>query len=284
MEIHRPVVSFLIPFASQKVKSDWGTACDQLKQTLESIRGSLSPNYTVVVIGHEQPDFNVELDSRFKFISLNHDVNTGSDPVIAGRSDVIKKLDIGFKYAVENWNPLYVMRCDADDLISNKLVDWLENAPSAPGFLINRGWVWDQSKYFIQYSETHDRICGTCLVIRSDYADKEGPFLTDVDGITLTEEQRIFVQENQNSIVPGAKNGLLLLNNAHQRYTAYFKYLGVEIKRVPFEAVIYRICNRDSLSKFDKNKGRKYTVRQYIGKLRRMRLITNKLKKEFSIL
>ena len=47
--------------------------------------------------------------------------------------------------------------------------------------MFSHGWIWrTAARYFIQRTETLDRICGSCLIIRSDLADLTGPFLTEV--------------------------------------------------------------------------------------------------------
>jgi len=279
------IVSFLIPFASKKVKKNWVKACDDLQATLSSILNSTNPNLNVVIVGNEYPTFNVESDSRVKFISLDSHSNVQHDSVISGRLDILRKMKSAYQYADQNFKPSYFMRCDADDLISNRLVQWLETAPSSPGFLINLGWVWDQNKYLIQYSERHDRMCGTCLVIRNDYAKKEGPFLTNVDGVEFNEEQLAFSYKDKYSLIPGSKNTSILFNDSHTRFAAQFKYFGVDVKKIPFAAVVYKIRNQDSLSfKFDDRINKKYTFRECLGKWRRMRFISKKLKAEFALM
>ena len=147
---------------------------------LRSIQNSSSGNYRVIVAGHEPPDFDVSFDSRFHFLSLNHPVPSDHSYTPALVLDKLTKIAAAWNYAKPRWNPKYVMKLDADDLVSSKLVEWLDNADGEAGYLIKHGWVWrSESRHLFQRTEYLDRTCGSCLIIRSDVADKTGPFLTD---------------------------------------------------------------------------------------------------------
>jgi hypothetical protein len=87
----RPIVAFLIPFASREVKSNWEIACAHLRQTLKSIHNSTSGNYRVVIAGHEAPDFDVGFDSRFYFLSLNHSIPSHGNYRVARKVDKLTK-------------------------------------------------------------------------------------------------------------------------------------------------------------------------------------------------
>ena len=150
----RPTLAFIIPFASRKVKSHWTLACGHLRQTLGSIQNSSSGNYRVIVAGHERPEFDVSFDSRFHFLSLNHPTPSDHNYPPAFVLDKLTKVAAAWNYANPTWNPKYVMKLDADDLVSSKLVEWLDNADEEAGYLIRHGWVWRSgSRYLLQRTE-----------------------------------------------------------------------------------------------------------------------------------
>ena len=70
-------------------------------------------------------------------MSLNHPIprSEESDLAVAVRDKYIK-LAAAWSCAKSEWNPDYVMKVDWDDLISSKLVKWLNSAKSEPGYLI----------------------------------------------------------------------------------------------------------------------------------------------------
>jgi hypothetical protein len=278
----RPAVGFLIPFASRRTKLRWDIACAHLRQTLNSVQNSTSESYCVVVAGHDAPDFNFESDAKFCYLPVDHAIPNHEDPVVSGRLDKLAKIAAAWRHATAAWNPHYVMKLDADDLISSKLVEWLENFGGEPGYLIKHGWVWRSgARHVFQGTEYLDRVCASCLIVRSDIADQKGPFLTGVEGARLDEASLSFAATDQYSLVPGSRTSSLLLNDSHQRYAAQFAYLGHRITTVPFKAVVYRTGNPESNSAALKTQ--RPTLRMRLGAMRRTKLITNSLRREFAL-
>ena len=278
----RPRVAFLIPFASRRTKSRWDIACADLRQTLKSVHNSTSESYCVVVAGHEPPDFNIETKAKACFLSVDHDIPRHQNAVVSGRLDKLAKIAAAWNYAKSTWNPHYLMKLDADDLISSRLVQWLENFGREPGYLIKHGWLWQSgARHLLQFTEYLDRVCASCLIIRSDVADQKGPFLTEVEGIQLNEASLNFAASDHYSLVPGSGTSTLLLNDSHQRYAAQFAYLGHKLSTLPFRAVIYRKGNPDSNSAALET-GRP-SLRMILGTIRRTKLMTTTLKREFAL-
>jgi len=282
-ELHneKPSVVFLIPFASRKVRSNWRTASTYLQETLCSIRNSASDNYRVVVAGNEEPELEMEFDSKIHFIRLKYSFPLHVDHRVAGRLDKLAKIDAAWRYAKSNWRPKYVMKLDADDLISSRLVDWLDHAGTEAGYLIRHGWFWRSgARYLIHRTEYLDRVCGSSLIIRSDLADRTGPFLTEVEGVILDEAGSRFATTDHYSLVPGSRMTTLLLNDSHQRYASQFSYLGHELYTLPFNGLIYRV-SPDSMAGATGDRVRKFNLRITLGNIRRTRFITQNLRKEF---
>ena len=235
----------------------------------------------MVVAGHEAPDFKIA-DARVCFLSVDHDMPQHEDAVVSGRLDKLAKIAAAWNYAKSRWNPHYLMKLDADDLISSRLVQWLENFGREPGYLIEHGWVWRSgARHVLQFTEYLDRVCASCLIIRSGIADQEGPFLTEVEGMRLNEVSSNFARSDHYSLVPGSGTSTLLLNDSHQRYAAQFAYLGQKLSILPFRAVVYRTGNRESNSAALEI-GRP-TLRMILGTIRRTKLMTKTVRREFAL-
>ena len=277
-----PTVAFLIPIPSSIRVKDWHLACAYFKQTLSSVFNSANGNYCVVVAGHEAPDFELPADARFEFLHLDHPLPSQENGCyLAAVKDKLIKLEAAWNCAKSRWSPQYVMKLDWDDLISSRLVDWLESARGDAGYLMKHGWVWRSgSRYVIQSTEYFDRVCGSCLIIRNDLADRTGPFLTEVEGAALDQEGRQFAAIDHYSLVPGSGIGTLLLNDNHQRYAAQFAYLGKQLHTVSFNAAVCRIHEHNAGG--GESRGSR-TVRMLLGRIRRARLVTSRLKKEFML-
>jgi hypothetical protein len=267
------------------MRANWQAACKYLRQTIWSIRNSTSENYRVIVAGNEEPDLEIGFDSKVHFLSFNDPFPSGPNYSAALRVDKLAKIDAAWRYAKGNWNPKYVMKLDADDFISSKLVRWLDEAQTESGYLIRHGWLWHSGgRYLIERTEYLDRVCGSCLIIRSDLADRTGPFLTEVEGAVLDNTNSSFAATDHYSLVPGSGITTLLLNDTHQRYVAQFLYLGFELRTLPFDAVIYRVSSdSDSISGISGDRASKVNLRKTLGAIRRTRFITRTLRKEFML-
>lgn len=177
------------------------------------------------------------------------------------------------------------MKLDADDFISSRLVGWLARNQEASGYLISNGWLWRSgARFFLERTETLDRICGSCLIIRHDLVERTGPFRTETEGVVMSEENSRFAAADHYSLVPGSATSTLLANDSHQRWAAQFAYLGHHVQTIPFPAVIYRFGNPDSNTWADGTYGKRkcyHSIRMFAGSLRRARLITGALRREF---
>lgn len=281
---NQPVVAFLIPFASKKAKERWDTACTQLRQTIDSILNSWCGDFCVVVAGHERPEIEFPTDPRFVFCKCEHPFPKHRDPGVAVRRDKLTKIQEAWREVKERWNPHFVMKLDADDFISAGLVGWLSRNTDSVGFLIRHGWLWaDHAKFLIEKTEYLDRICGSCLIIRSDLANSVGPFLTHVEGVELSRKNLDFAVKDHYSLIPGSEMTTLLLNDSHQRYAAQFESLGHQLPTLPFTAIIYRTFNSDSITSIHGWKNTSGSFRALLGKIRRVRLINSEIREEFSL-
>jgi hypothetical protein len=277
-----PRVVFLIPIPSSRRAQNWNVGCAYFKQTLSSIYNSKNDNYCVVVAGHEAPDFKLPENPRFKFLSLDHPLPSLEGGYhLAAVKDKLVKIEAAWKYAKSRWNPEYVMKFDWDDLVSSHLVEWLASAEDEAGYSIKHGWVWRSSApQFIQRTEQFDRVCGSCLIIRSDLADKTGPFLHSCDGTKFDNMGQQTEAADEHSLVSGAGTSTLLLNDRHERADAQFAYLGHWLAIVPFSAAVWRISHGNNASN---QLHRTETLRMFLGRIRRTRLVIPSLKKEFML-
>ena len=104
--------------------------------------------------------------------------------------------------------------------------------------------------------------------------------LTEVEGSVLDQAGRRFAADDQYSLVPGSGTGTLLLNDNHQRYAAQFAYLGYRLATVSFKAAVCRIHEENAGGGESRAT---QTERMLLGRIRRTRLVTSGLKKEFML-
>ena len=102
-----------------------------------------------------------------------------------------------------------------------------------------------------------------------------------MEGVRFDEAGYRFVASDHYSLVPGSETGTLLLNDSHQRYVAQFAYLGHRLKTVPFCAAVCRIDHGNNAAAHSPDT--ETDAECLLGRIRRTRLITPSLKREFML-
>jgi hypothetical protein len=266
------ILTCIIPFASRLFANDWGLACCLLRQTIKSLLNSEDPRLSVIVVGNDHPGGFLDEDPRLHFISIpaaSQQIGSLRDTAIMVK-DQLTKMQLGWEYAKKHLPSRYVMRVDADDFLSRKVVGFLSKCECRPGFRISDGWVWqDGGCYFIEQTEKFDYLCGTSNIFRFDIAEKT----FDLRDINFP------LPEYIKKVNPDLKFSLIT-NRFHQYAGVAMALLKMEISRVPFKAAVYRVGHINSemqrTIKF-------HSLRQFFGRIRRLRLLTGSLRREFCL-
>jgi hypothetical protein len=274
----KKVITFIVPLVARYTAEQWINRCKSLQKTLYSLSNSATSNFEVVIAGHDKPDISFPNKEHFHFVAVDFD---RPDPKkltpITARADKLKKVDAAWKYATAHWNSQYVMKFDADDFLSSRLVEWLVCNSNSHGFRINLGWIWKDSwKYFLKQENHFDLSCGSSVIIASQFADL--PIRINSAKEYAYEGIDINVSNNELSIA--SYNRTLLVSNNHGNATQQFADHGLHIQEVPFRAGIYRLGSKHSLSR-DLHKIS--SIKMFLSSLLRLRPLTNSLRREYSI-
>jgi hypothetical protein len=271
-------ITFLIPFVAKYSENQWQDRCAKLQQSLQSILNSSNTNFEVVIAGHDKPDFLLQSQERVHFLSLDA---PRPDPdrkdVIEARSDKLRKVAAAWNFAQANWDSDYVMKYDADDFISSKLVNWLATNEKCPGFRITRGWIWKEPwRHWIKQENKFDLSCGTSVIIASKNADLQIDVKSDNELIYegLSSNTKFYNSENI------AFRRTILVSNNHGNALSQFTSYGLKIQEIPFRAAIYRLGSKHSLSG---DMHRISSIRMLISTLTRMRYLSKNIQNEFGM-
>jgi len=79
---------------------------------------------------------------RFYFLQLNDPIPWDENHAVGLKLDKSANFGAARSYAKPTWNPSYVIKLYADDLIGSKLVLWLENTCGEAGYLLKSGSLW----------------------------------------------------------------------------------------------------------------------------------------------
>ena len=242
------MLTFIIPLKSRQVSKDWSLVSSYVNRTIKSILSQSNDSYRVILVCNERPENYsdrekvVLIEESFPIPEKGKAMKDKWDKVIRGLIEC-KKLGTD-----------YVMIVDADDILSNKLVEFVMADSTESGWLIDKGYGYDEGSRFLLPIDDFNKLCGTSSIVKVD------------------EEQ-----------LPSSMNESCFINeNGHSEIDTYFEKVNRPLKKVPFRAVIYLTgtIENDSGLKFGDIKSRK---KQLLFLFKRKR-ITNKILKEFELI
>jgi len=167
-EIQHNMFVFVVPFKGHACCSDWAIAAQLCARAISSMLAARS-EIKVVLVCNEPPD-RLPLDSRLIVKSV-------ATPTPRNRHEMMEdkyfKIKLGLTLARE-FAPMWVMRADADDLISRRLVPFIDQQRpygawySETGWLHSYGsrWVIKQRNFHLQLWHLLRHICISLRVAR----------------------------------------------------------------------------------------------------------------------
>lgn len=255
---------FCIPLKSKQTASDWLLVENLFNKTIKSIYNQIADDYKILVACHEKPEIHMKVDSRIEFLLADYEPPKKIDKSIDGKVqehsrmlDKTEKKDM-LASRVKEYGGGYVMFMDADDIVSNRLVAYVQNDNNVFGYIIKRGYEYSYKSSKIKYEFLFHRICGSSLILRlsendlpsdEDIKNRSGMFMK------LMWRGHYYVEEN-------AKN------------------LHRPLKTLPFFAGMYVINTGQNESQIFGNIGWK---RKILRKMMPEFRLSKKIKREFAL-
>jgi hypothetical protein len=153
---------FSIPLIPKKRIDNFERVGELLSDTLRSIANQRSGHYTVMICGHDKPG---TLDTHGIDVCWIK-ADWGSREAPNGPSDKFwKRLTIGAE--IKRRGGGYVMPLDADDLVSDRLVEAVHDLRDPHGYVITEGYMLDRQTGDIApipgaWPNSFDYYCGSC--------------------------------------------------------------------------------------------------------------------------
>lgn len=129
---------FGIPLRSKASSKNWKEVERLFNNTLKSILNQSCPDFKVIVICHDIPELEIEKDDRVEFHQVNIKFPTTLDEQMN---------DKGFKVhmigkIIHDLGGGYTMVVDADDLISNRICEFVKDNYGLDGWYIETGYIY----------------------------------------------------------------------------------------------------------------------------------------------
>ena len=159
------MIVFIVPLKSAKYAKSWELTSALFERTLKSICGQTCNDFHIIVVCNEKPSIN--FNTQFvEYIEVDFPIPSGE--WFIGHKDMSKKLTIGLERS-KQLSPSHVMAVDADDLISNKIAEFVKKNSEQTGWIINRGYIHEfKNKYLYYLRKEFGQYCGSSIIIKPD--------------------------------------------------------------------------------------------------------------------
>ncbi|WP_316773166.1 hypothetical protein [Pedobacter frigiditerrae] len=156
-------IGFVIAFRPKKNSKDWEHDSKLLYSTITSIKSQKLQDFKIYIIYHDLPTIIFEAENisyiKFPFSFLNIEEIENSNPINEADAKALtyffdqgKKIMYGAAIAKID-HCKYIMSVDSDDLVSNRIVDFLASNNSRHGWYVNSGYIYYTEKKLLLYRE-----------------------------------------------------------------------------------------------------------------------------------
>lgn len=153
---------FIIPLKSPQIAKSWDLVCKLFERCIKSVCNQASPNFRVIVVCHEIPKIKFS-HSHIHYIEVDFPI-PGQD-IKSRDADKAQKILAGFSYA-KKFNPSHVMVVDADDCVSKRLADFVNQHPQSNGWFLTKGYIYQENSNLIfRRRKAFNTLSGTSLII-----------------------------------------------------------------------------------------------------------------------
>ncbi|WRH66497.1 MAG: glycosyltransferase family A protein [Planktothrix sp. GU0601_MAG3] len=237
--------------------------CQLLERTLNSVCNQTSSNFEVIIVCNEKPELSF---SHPQVRCSSVDLPLPGDDYLSKEKDKMCKMLLGMIEA-DSMNPSHIMFVDADDCVSNRLVEFVDKNIDQNGWFIGKGYEYREDIRQLKYrkKDLHLRT-NTSHIIRMDLLK---PDLT----IPLEEVRR--------------DNFILY----HRDTADILKRRGTPLAELPFPGMVYITDNGENMwwsqaqiSESQKGFDFKNQVQSYLKKAYQQlitRPLTPEIQKEF---
>ena len=209
------MITFAVPLKAKAVSRDWEQVTRIFNRTLASIYNQTDPNFKIVVACHDIHELTKTYDGRVEFL-------ISDSPVPKDREEMM--LDKGWKISmaalrIRELGAGYVMLVDSDDLVSNRIAEYVNANPRKNGFLSSYGYVYNEGSPYVKKMYAMHRTCGSCSIVNYSVEDLPDRMPVNIWDRSHTDQY--------------------IIRQSHRGVPDYLKEHGRELEKMPFPTTIY---------------------------------------------
>ncbi len=263
-----PLLTFIIPVRHQDNARDWSALGANLAQTAASIANQTIDDWRGIVVANEHADLP-DLPERFDVERVTFPPNDLHERNGADEEDFYEafRFDKGrrvLKGMLRARDSRYFMIVDDDDFVSGKIAEHVSAHPSANGWKIDQGYIWNDGGKLLLEHDDFNRLCGTSLIIRSD-----------LYGLPERFED-------------ASADWIKTMLGSHVRIAGILAEGGTPLAPLPFRGAVYRVAHVGShsaapslLRTYFLNAVALVRPREVLRNAAKVRLLNGSLKREF---
>ncbi|MGB3608044.1 hypothetical protein [Psychroserpens sp.] len=163
---------FCIPLRSKEVSKDWNKVSLLFNRTLESVYNQTNQNFKIFVACHQIPTLSRTYDDRVEFIKVETEIPvTYMDMMWDKDTKIYTAQNAARRFLLkQNLTGAYFMNVDSDDLISNKIAEFVETQATKKVYTSKYGFIYFDGRSYMKKARRLERTCGSCFVIHLDIA------------------------------------------------------------------------------------------------------------------
>jgi hypothetical protein len=243
---------FGIPLRSKAVSRSWTDVTRRFKNTLNSLLNQRHKSFRIVVAGHDIPDLAELSDPRVDIVRADYPA-----PIYVAEYmvDKTRKREL-IGHHLRQLGGGYLMYVDDDDLVSNKIVEFVRSNPVTHGYIINRGYEYRSGEKKLQIAPRFNRVSGTCAISRWNVGDlPEVPF----------QRERVLFRD--------------VVEKSHATWEGLFDHMNRPLSHLPFPGAVWVSHGENASSVLDLWGWRRKVLRAIIPYTE----ITPELRQEFCL-
>lgn len=249
------MLCFVIALKSKAVSKNWERVSTLFENTLASAYRQIDPDFKIVVVCHETPQLSKRFDERVEIINVDFPPPEQITTPLT-MQDKWRKLAIAM-IRVGEINPNFVMIMDADDLVSNRLSQFVNSRKLENGWMLRHGYSYSYGSKWIHCNEHFS--CGSDAIVNSRLVK----FPKDL---------------NEQSI-----QDCILLRWGHTIISEKLAEQGTPLSPLPFLGAVQVVNHGDNDSHLPLQE-EWISLRFFLGKVKRTRYLNSRIKSEFSLI